>query len=72
MSEALCPGCGKLPTSMPITGWLFYCKPCDWGWGHSQLMSRDEARRELRKARTPATQAFLADRALDTKQGGAT
>lgn len=38
-----CPGCGNLPTKILGYGWLFRCVPCDWNYGHPQVMGHTEA-----------------------------
>ena len=50
--EAKCPSCGGTATSASgISGWLFYCAPCRYGWGHPQLNDRQYAIDCLRMAR---------------------
>lgn len=40
---ALCPACGRVGYVAGLSGWWFWCKPCDRRWGHPQSYTLDTA-----------------------------
>jgi hypothetical protein len=48
-----CPGCGVMADKVQPNGWLFYCVPCKWGWGHPQIDSREAATDFLHDLKEP-------------------
>lgn len=52
---ALCPGCGKPATTVPLaweSSWRFRCGPCNWSWGHPQSMTYVQAVNMLSDAKS--------------------